>query len=171
MAKTNLTAERVRELFNYAPETGRLVAQKTGNKRYAGRTVGTQVTGRRDGGKHLVLAIDGRNYLAHRVIWLHVHGEWPKHTIDHINGLSNDNRIENLRDVTQLENSRNKKRISSNTSGITGVAWRKSKGKWRAHITIMKKSIHLGYFDKFADACEARANAVSSIGFSPRHGL
>ena len=171
MAKTDLTAERVRELFDYNPANGILVAKITGNKRYAGSTIGTVSTNSCCGHKAIVLAVDGNNYLAHRVIWLLAYGEWPTHTIDHINGISTDNRLSNLRDVTQLENSRNKPLISSNTSGVTGVAWRESKGKWRAHITVMKKAIHLGYFKNKEDAISARLNALTELGFSKRHGL
>lgn len=171
MAKTDLTAERVRELFDYDPATGILVAKITGSKRYAGSTIGTVSTNSRCGHKALVFSVDGRNYLVHRVIWLLVYGVWPTHTIDHINGISTDNRLSNLRDVTQLENSRNKPLISSNTSGVTGVSWRESKGKWRAHITVMKKNIHLGYFKSKEDAISARLNALMEFRFSQRHGF
>jgi len=52
------------------------------------------------------VVVKGREYKVHRLIWLWVHGEHvPKDmTIDHINGIKTDNRISNLRVVTQLQN-------------------------------------------------------------------
>lgn len=49
-----------------------------------------------------------RKVLAHRVIWALKHGEWPTQVIDHINHVRNDNRIENLRDVSYAVNARNR---------------------------------------------------------------
>lgn len=170
MAKTDLTAERVRELFDYCPTTGLLTARITGNKRYAGTVAGTPHVNR-CGHKTLVVTVDGGTYLAHRVIWLHTQGEWPKHTIDHINGDSRDNRIENLRDVPQAINQKNLKKSNTNTSGVTGVSWRESKHKWRAYITVQRECIHLGYFDNLLDAISSRNAALVKFGFSLRHGL
>jgi hypothetical protein len=170
MAKIDLTAERVRELFNYCHETGALTARNTENKRYAGDEVGTFAVSKQ-GRTTRVLAIDGHNYSAHRVIWLYVHGAWPKQEIDHINGNPSDNRIENLRDVSRQINQRNLRKIQTNTSGITGVSWRASKGKWRAYITVQKRCIHLGYFDNMLDAAKARKDALAAYGFSSSHGF
>ena len=47
----------------------------------------------------------------------------------------------------------------NNTSGITGVGYRKDRGKWRAYIKIQRKTINLGYFDKKEDAIKARREA------------
>ncbi|WP_346961325.1 hypothetical protein [Clostridium sp.] len=47
----------------------------------------------------------------------------------------------------------------NNVSGITGVGWSKVNGKWRSRITLNRKVIHLGYFESFEDAVEARRNA------------
>jgi len=64
-----------------------------------------------------------KTYAAHRVAWFLHHGAWPMGEIDHINGNAQDNRIANLRDVTHKENTRNMKRRSDNTSGITGISY------------------------------------------------
>lgn len=170
MAKTDLTAERVRELFDYNPDTGILTARRTGKKRYAGDAVGCRAISTQ-GRETIVISIDGYLYLAHRVIWLYVHGVWPTYTIDHINCVPTDNRIDNLRDVTQLENSRNKPMSKGNKSGIVGVSWRESKKKWRAYVTVLRKQTHLGYFDNVADAISARQDAINRIGFGSMHGV
>jgi hypothetical protein len=83
--------------------------------------------------------------------WLYVHGEWPKHTIDHINGIRSDNRIENLRDVptrTNLENTRSQSR--KNETGFMGVSRNKTSVRadsWVAAITVNRKTIHLGVYE------------------------
>ena len=81
--------------------------------------------------------------------------------IDHIHGREsrNDNRKYNLRIATNQENSINAGLKSNNTSGVTGVGWDKRYGKWQARIKKNYKSIHLGYFDAFEDAVNARKEA------------
>lgn len=92
----------------------------------------------------------------HRIAWFLYHGEWPRFTIDHINRIKNDNRISNLRDVTQFINCQNR---SDNKSGIVGVYWDKRESKWRAKIRKDGKMVGLGYFDDINDAAKVRRNA------------
>ena len=53
----------------------------------------------------------------------------------------------------------NKVLLNTNSSGVTGVGYRKSYETWRARITVNKKNIYLGDFDKFEDAVKARKQA------------
>ena len=88
----------------------------------------------------------GRSYLAHRLAWLHVHGDWPKHQIDHINGDRGDNRLCNLRETTNATNAQNKRFArSDNKCGLLGV--RQLREKWQARIMKDGKATHLGSFD------------------------
>ncbi len=114
-------------------------------------------------------AIFGRTYLAHRVIWLREFGCWPLGQIDHVNGVKDDNRITNLRDVSHIENGKNVKRSTRNSSGVTGIRQAPS-GKWGAYIVVSKKVIHLGLHHSFAAAVEVRKNAEALHGFHPNHG-
>lgn len=66
--------------------------------------------------------------------------------VDHVNGDRLDNRRENLRNCTFVDNARNAKRHASNASGFKGVYWNKREKKWKGHIRTNNKSIHLGYF-------------------------
>jgi len=80
--------------------------------------------------------------------------------VDHINHDTLDNRRENLRIVTDLENQQNRiKAQKNNTSGIPGVTWVKDKQKWKAQIQICGRNKHLGYFDKKEDTAIAAIKA------------
>lgn len=79
--------------------------------------------------------------------------------VDHINHDKFDNRDENIRICTQSENMMNTIIPNTNTSGFKGVSKHKRDNKWRAYITINKKQIHLGSFDTYEEAVEARKQA------------
>lgn len=78
---------------------------------------------------------------------------------DHIDGNGLNNTRENIRFVSQSDNCKNRSLSSRNSSGCTGVCWRKDKQKWRAYITVGRKTIHLGYFLDEKDAISARGKA------------
>lgn len=156
-----LTAERLRTLYEYFPETGmfrrrRLVGEYD---RKAGR-----LTPGHPYGRYLGLGIDYGRYYCHRLAWLYIHGEWPPHEIDHINGDPHDNRLSNLRAATGSQNGYNRKRGRRNTSGIKGVHFFKPGGKWRAAINIgHRKRKHLGLFDTKEEAAEAYRIAAAKV--------
>ena len=118
--------------------------------------------------------IFNRTFLAHRVCWALHYGSWPTDQIDHINGNPFDNRIENLRNVSNRENNRNKGltrgKERKNTSGRIGVYWVKKTRRWCAQIVVNGKQIGLGTFVDFDAACAARAAAEKEHGFHPNHG-
>lgn len=72
--------------------------------------------------------------------------------VDHTDRNTLDNRRCNLRICTISQNNMNRKKSSNNSSGYKGVYWNKIASKWRSHITINKKSIHLGYFHNKEEA-------------------
>lgn len=86
-------------------------------------------------------------------------GDYTKTQIDHISHNKRDNRKINLRICTPSQNSMNAKKRIDNTSGVTGVYFYGSRNKWIAVITVDGKVIHLGYFDTFEEAVEARKSA------------
>ena len=110
------------------------------------------------------LSRNNKTVAAHRVIWEHVNGEIPpKMEIDHIDGNPSNNKISNLRVVTKLENAQNKHKatLKNKTSGVKGVHWDKNRNKWRTHIVVNQKQIHIGRFDNLEDAVMAYRKAAA----------
>ena len=79
--------------------------------------------------------------------------------VDHINGNTLDNRISNLQICNHNENIMKSKKRTDNVSGHQGVHWFTKTSKWMAYININKKRKHLGYFNTYEEALEARLNA------------
>ena len=150
-----LTAEKLRELLHYDPETG-IFTRKVST---ANRVKVGDVAGCLRGDGYLSIMLQRRLYQAHRLAWLHTYGEWPTGQIDHINRVRTDNRISNLRDVTHKQNHQNRSKPSSNTSGHPGVCWHKLNSRWVAQIKHNQKPIHLGYFSTIEEAVAARKAA------------
>jgi hypothetical protein len=90
------------------------------------------------------------NYFAHNQDW-DIHNSSTNNQIDHEDIDKTNNNIENLRVVTQQENSFNTK--------CKGITWDKSIQKWKAYIMVNYKQKHLGYFDLKEDAKNARLEA------------
>ena len=72
-----------------------------------------------------------------------------------------------------MENSRNKSKLKSNTSGITGVSWDKKRNKWIASVYYKRKRVHIGYFINKEDAIRARIEAETKYygEFAPQRHL
>lgn len=142
-----LTAERLREILSYDPETGAFAwrASRRGVRPgKCGRI--SKSSGYRD------ICIDYVLYRSHRLAFLYMTGEWPTKDIDHKNRIRSDNRWSNLREATTTQNSANVAAKTTNTTGFVGVVWDKSRNKWRAQIRIGGKKTNLGRFDKVEDA-------------------
>lgn len=154
-----LTAERAREQLDYDPETGIAIRRMATSKRVK---VG-DVIASPDRHGYLRVAIDGRRYRLHRVIWLMAYGAWPAGQVDHINGKRTDNRLANLREASREDNCHNSKLLSTNTSGKKGVTFHKPSGKWQARISVDGKRRSLGAFDRKEDAADAYDRAALDL--------
>jgi hypothetical protein len=154
MTHSSLTQERLKTLFDYNPITGQFTRKVKIKHRAAGTLVGTPGTG-----GYLQCSVDGEVHKVHRLAWLYVYGVWPTGQIDHINHVTSDNRIVNLRDVSCAENHQNRARKTKSASGYLGVTWHKRDKRWQAYIELDGKSTHLGLFQNLADAVAARQQA------------
>lgn len=136
------------------------------NARYAGTEALCCITPH----GHKTGRINNRLFYAHRVVWAMETGHWPENEIDHINGIPDDNRTENLRDVTHKNNLRNQVRRKNNTSGMTGVRFYKPRDAWVASICVDGTHIHIGYFSTADEAQRARQKANLEYGYHENHG-
>ncbi|TFH72404.1 HNH endonuclease [Gammaproteobacteria bacterium LSUCC0112] len=160
--------EELKNTFTYSGETGLLYWKKRNSNRIK---IGDAAGSLSNLGT-IQLRINGRLFSAHRVIWAIVHGYEPPAdlVIDHIDGVRSNNRISNLRLVTQAENTRNTRIGRRNKSGVLGVSFKKSKRRWIAIISDHGKSIYLGSFIKKEGAIKARRYAQRWLGYHPLHG-
>lgn len=166
MAKTILTHKRLKELLHYDPMTGLFTwKERLSNRVKAGDVAGTIKSG------YVFIGIDTNIYRAHRLVWLYVRGKFPPNEIDHINHDKSDNRVNNLSLATHKENGRNQSLNKTNTSGVMGVNWHKSRNRWRARIMVNQSEIYLGRFVNFIDAVAARKAAEKKYGFHENHGI
>lgn len=178
------TPEQLRALLRYEPVTGKLFWRERGpewfdengkrsaqwrakrwNSRHAGEEAGSD-----NGSGYIVVSVLGIRIKAHQAIWAICFGVWPDGEVDHLNGDTSGNWLLNLRDATHAENGKNQALHSNNSSGVSGVCWRKSSRRWVAYITSSGKQIHLGTFPSKGEAIAARHAAEIEHNFHPNHG-
>ena len=158
--RDQVSLDVVRSRLSYDPETGMFTWK-------SGRLKGLQAGCLHRHG-YRVIGIDRVQYLAHRLAFFLVYHRWPDPCVDHINGEPADNRICNLREATHGENHQSRALQSNNTSGYTGVCFRKSDHKWIAQIRLKNKLTFLGSFSTPEDAHEAYLKAKREIhAFNP----
>lgn len=154
-----LTTDDIRSVLSYTPGTGVFVWKvNITNRVKAGTIAGTT-----NKFGYIQIVLRNKGYKAHRLAWAYVHGYFPDADIDHINGNTSDNRIENLRLATHAENMRNRRMPKTNTSGVKGVYWDREKRKWRAGLRFDGKNKNLGYFSDLSVAEKAVCKARESL--------
>lgn len=148
-----LTTDRLRELLSYDPQTGDMTWKKLPVSKQArlGKPAGYVPAG-----NYRQIGIGGKLYNAHRLAWLYMTGEWPKHYIDHRDGDKSNNRWDNLREATSSENLCNRG-PQKNGNRLKGVHHRRTTGKWRALISKHGKIFYLGEHDTEQQAHDAYA--------------
>lgn len=156
MSTFEFTAERLRIEFHFDPLSGLFTRLEQSIFR-SGRDKTVGCVGDRG---YLKITIGRRTYLAHRLAWMYIHGCWPSGVIDHINGVKTDNRLENLRDVSQSTNTQNRKAAKlTATSGFMGVSKVTGSNTWRASIKVDGKYLYMGGFKTPESAHDAYLNA------------
>ena len=151
-----LTAERLREVLAYDPDTGVFVWRVPPvNQVRAGDVAGGIM-----GAGYLVITIDRKKHYSHRLAWLYVHGAWPIEEIDHIDMLRTNNKLSNLREATVTQNNVNRPVHSNNKSGTKGVRATKNGERWSARIGVSGRTIDLGCYNTKEEAGAAYAEAA-----------
>lgn len=154
-----ITAERLRALLDYDPQTGIFTWKiVTSNRVKVGDVAGSK---RLNG--YCSVHLDGRAYLSHRLAWLYMTGNWPTHHVDHINGDPLDNRFANIREASDTQNKQNSRTRKDNRSGIKGAFFHKQTRKWASAIRLNGKSKYLGLFETAEDAHAAYCKAAKEL--------
>ena len=148
----DLTAEYLRSVLKYDPETGEFTWLRHATKPAMN---GTKAGCR--GRAEISIRVMYKIYKAHRLAWLYMTGEWPPSLIDHKDSDPYNNQWSNLRLANFKENSRNRKPVLSR-SGLKGVS--RCRKKWKAAIFIDGKIVHLGMFESATDAHQAYVSAA-----------
>lgn len=157
----NIPVETVRKLLRYDPETGHLYWRESRGRIAAGMIAGTVKSDR----GYIAVRVNGITYYGHRLAWVLQTGEQipEDREIDHRDGNPSNNAWENLRAASPVQNKRNMVPSSLNTSGATGVTYRKSRKKWQAQMSVGNKLKYLGSFDTKEDAIAARQRAEREV--------
>lgn len=169
-SNSKLTQARLRELLRYDPATGVFEwnSRRGGNR--SGLGAGTTIQR-----GYVRIGIDGEFHLAHRLAWMYVRGAWPAGVIDHKNGNTSDNSLENLRDATFTENQQNQQRAhaANKSCGLLGATFDRFTGRWMAKIRVNGKHKFLGRFDTAEEAhmcyveAKRRLHAGSLLDVNP----
>lgn len=155
-----ITHRRLLEVLSYDPGRGAFTWRVSlGSRAVAGRRAGSlSPTG------YLRVMVDKRFYYLHRLAVLYASGRGPFGHVDHINGVKDDNRIENLRDVdrsTNMQNLRGAKK--GNQAGLLGAHYRKDTGRWTSTIRTSAGKVALG--------CYATAEEAHQIYMTAKRNL
>lgn len=145
-----ITHDQLLNVLDYDSNIG-VFTWKENRKRLA---IKGSVAGSKNGSGYIHISLGGRLYLAHRLAWFYAFEEWPEKNIDHIDKNRTNNRLDNLRDVSQsinIHNADTSSRLSK--SGFKNA--RKVGNRWQSEIKINGKSIHLGMFSSGEEASMA----------------
>jgi hypothetical protein len=154
-----MTQKRLKSRVSYSPRSGVFRLRRNGERIGSPSAKG-----------YLAVQLGVKHYSLHRLAWLYVYGKFPEGVVDHIDHNKHNNALGNLRETTQVDNCKNRKLASNNTSGFVGVRWNEKRNKWTAAIKVDKKNIHLGCFDSYEEAVVVRQEANEAYGFHKNHG-
>lgn len=88
----------------------------------------------------------GKEYLAHRLAWLSIYGDFPEGILDHIDQDKLNNSINNLREVSISENGHNTKIYSTNKSGYKNIFWDKTLNKYSVKLCKNNIKYNIGTY-------------------------
>lgn len=148
---SEITQQYLKQILSYEPSTGEWIWVSCRSGVTKGQKAGTP-----NGEGRIQIRIDGVKMYASRLAWLYMMGEWPKHEVDHINRINNDNRWANLRQATRSQNCTNV--VRKKESGLPlGVSVHP--GGFQAKISIDGRRKFLGLFQTPEEAGRAYLQA------------
>jgi hypothetical protein len=158
-----ITIERLKQLLEYNPETGLWTWRVHRHCKKCG-----DIAGGLNSAGYIQITIDGTKYLAHRLAWLYMTGEWPKSLIDHEDLKPINNVWTNLREATHSQNKANRYHQKNNSCGVKGVDFHQ--GKWRSLIYVDGAQIYLGSYPTKEQAADAyKIAAIKHFGDFARY--
>ena len=148
-----ITQKELKEVVSYDELTGKFTYVKT----ITGYVIKGNIAGAKvpNSSGYMTMQVHRRMYQAHRLVWLYVHGEFPKGQIDHKDGDKTNNKLSNLRDVSRGVNLSN--RVSKTSTKCVGVTLRN--GTYYARLMVDGLRHELGSFKILKDAVKARKAA------------
>lgn len=167
--KEDLTIEMLEKVLKYDALTGHLTwLSKSCNKRI--------VIGSRAGSLHKAsgyrhITVFGTTYGEHIICYFMHHRKWPEGQVDHDDHVRDNNRANNLKDVTFLANMRNRKAVEKTITGHQGVWYCKRRQRYVAEITMNRKKVWQRTFTSASEAATVRAEKLIELGFHENHGL
>ena len=134
---------RLREILTYNSHTGKFTRND-----FASSPAGSN-------GTYRYIAVDGYLYKASRLAWVYTYGKWPDGVLDHIDRNTQNDRINNLRDVGRKSNQRNRGVNKNSKTGVRGVTVRKNTGKFSVRLR-RPDGVHttLGCYDTLEEAAK-----------------
>jgi hypothetical protein len=151
------TRELLHALFIYDNEQGLLKWKIRTNYNRKLSNEG-KVAGYLSGLNRLKIDLFGKSHFHSRLVFIYHYGE-INGVIDHIDGNTLNDKIENLRDVSKRINQMNRK--THRGGRLVGASYVKKINKWASHISINKKQIYLGRFDTELEAHIAYVNCLN----------
>lgn len=147
-----LALEYLKEILEYEPETGNWFWLQSRGRVMAGMQAGSYSTL-----GYLYIKIDGQSYIAARLAWFYMTGEWPEDEIDHIDRVPANDIWTNLREADRTANNSN--RVVIGISGVPGVYWHERNQKWIAQYN----RTYIGTYNTVEEASEARNDYIESV--------
>lgn len=157
-----LTQERLKEVLYYNEDTG-IFTKLASSSIYDHSTIGI-IVGYIEKNGYRRIQIDGVRYSAHRLVFFYLYNKWPEHQVDHLDHNKDNNCLANLKEVTHLENQKNRSLNKNNKSGVSGVSFYQN--KWKAFIGRK----FLGSFINITDAIAIRKAAEIEHGYHQNNG-
>ena len=155
----DLTIDQINYYFHYDRENGKLYWKNHWDKSVRTRFLHKEAGTVRLGYRRIILGL--KVYTVHRLIWFIENRSLPT-MIDHINGDSLDNRIQNLRTSASRKNQQNQRRHREGK--LVGASFHKASQTWRAVVKIEGKQIYLGLFNTELEAHQRYVQELKARG-------